>query len=190
MLKQQLRLDHKQKRNSLSPSQIDSKSLLIANRLLSIPIWSHQLYHIFLTITENKEIQTNYILSILQGKDKNIVVPKVEGKNLLRNYLLTDGTVLKKNTLNIPEPVEGIEIPSEQIDVVFVPLLAFDKKGNRVGYGKGYYDRFLSACRPKTLKIGLSLFEAEKEIITDLNDTDIPLDYCVTPEKTYSFSDT
>jgi 5-formyltetrahydrofolate cyclo-ligase len=55
--------------------------------------------------------------------------------------------------------------------VVFVPLLAFDKKGNRVGYGKGFYDAFLSKCKPETIKIGLSFFEAE-ETIDDVFEND------------------
>jgi 5-formyltetrahydrofolate cyclo-ligase len=73
------------------------------------------------------------------------------------------------------------------LDVVFIPLLAFDEKGNRVGYGKGFYDRFLAKCRPETVKIGLSFFEATPEI-TDVSPDDIRLDWCVTPEKVYSFS--
>jgi 5-formyltetrahydrofolate cyclo-ligase len=70
--------------------------------------------------------------------------------------------------------------------VVFVPLLAFDKQGNRVGYGKGFYDRFLANCKPETIKIGLSFFEVENEI-ADVFNNDIELDYCVTPNKIYTF---
>ena len=77
--------------------------------------------------------------------------------------------------------------PVSMIDVVFVPLLAFDTNGNRVGYGKGFYDKFLSQCQPETIKIGLSFFEAEEEI-ADVYQDDIRLDYCVTPNKIYDFS--
>ena len=105
---------------------------------------------------------------------------------MMTNYLLTDNTTIKKNKYNIPEPIEGIEVSNDKLDVVFVPLLAFDKKGNRVGYGKGYYDTFLKTCRPETLKIGLSFFEAENKI-TDINENDIPLDFCITPKQVYSF---
>ena len=70
--------------------------------------------------------------------------------------------------------------------MVFVPLLAFDEKGNRVGYGKGFYDQFLSKCQPETIKIGLSFFESET-LISDTLSTDIQLDYCVTPTKVYNF---
>jgi 5-formyltetrahydrofolate cyclo-ligase len=67
-----------------------------------------------------------------------------------------------------------------------VPLLAYDLKGNRVGYGKGYYDRFLAECRPDALKIGFSYFEPEEQI-NDTEDFDIPLNYCVTPHRCYEF---
>jgi 5-formyltetrahydrofolate cyclo-ligase len=70
--------------------------------------------------------------------------------------------------------------------VVFVPLLAFDKKGHRVGYGKGFYDRFLSDCKPETIKIGLSFFEAE-ESISAILPSDIRLDFCVTPTEIIVF---
>lgn len=74
----------------------------------------------------------------------------------------------------------------KKIEVVFVPLLAFDKQGNRVGYGKGFYDRFLKQCKTDVVKIGLSLFDAEEEI-EDVLENDIPLDYCITPNKIHEF---
>lgn len=86
----------------------------------------------------------------------------------------------------MPEPLDGIEISPLKIDVVFIPLLAFDKKGNRIGYGKGFYDQFLSDCKADVIKIGLSFFEAE-EAITDVYKDDVPLDYCVTPQQIYRF---
>ena len=92
----------------------------------------------------------------------------------------------KLNSWNIPEPENGIAISTEQIEVVFIPLLAFDLRGNRVGYGKGFYDDFLNNCSKDTLKIGLSFFEAEANI-ADVEPHDIPLDYCVTPTKIYTF---
>lgn len=187
MTKKELRQKYKTLRNQLSEAQIDDFSMAIANQLLKLAIWEHSFYHIFLSIEEKKEINTDYILNILSGKDKHIVVSKCDFKTgALTNYLLTDSTAIKKNSYGIPEPIEGIEILNDKIEVVFVPLLAFDKQGNRVGYGKGFYDRFLSDCKPETLKIGLSVFEAEDEI-TDAFDGDIPLDYCVTPHQLYAF---
>ena len=104
----------------------------------------------------------------------------------MTHFLLTDNTKIKKNEYNIPEPVDGIEVPAKKLEVVFVPLLAYDKKGNRVGYGKGFYDQFLSDCQPDVIKIGLSFFEPEEEI-SDIFEGDVQLDYCVTPKEIYTF---
>jgi len=188
MTKTELRQAYKEKRKALSLDAADDFSIAIANQLLQLPIWDHQFYHLFLTIEEHKEVNTDFILNILSGKDKHIVISKSDFSNgTLQNFLLTDSTVIKKNAYNIPEPVDGIPIANSSIQVVFVPLLAFDVNGNRVGYGKGFYDKFLADCAPETLKIGLSFFEAEPSI-EDIFEGDIPLDYCVTPEKVYSFS--
>lgn len=186
-MKNKLRSKYESLRENLSNNQIEEFSLEIANKLLQLPIWSLEYYHIFLSITEKKEIDTEFILHILQGKDKNVVISKSDfSTRKLQNFLLTDSTVIRKNKWNIPEPVDGIEIPTEKIDVVFVPLLAFDLTGHRLGYGKGFYDIFLASCRPDVIKVGVSFFEAEK-LIPELENSDIAIDYCVTPYKTYVF---
>jgi 5-formyltetrahydrofolate cyclo-ligase len=100
---------------------------------------------------------------------------------------LTDNTKIKKNSYNVPEPIDGLEVPDVKIDVVFVPLLAFDKQGNRVGYGKGFYDNFLNKCKPETIKIGLSFFSPEEKI-EDISANDMKLDFCVTPDEIFSFT--
>ena len=188
MTKPVLRKKYRALRSALSEDNIQDLSLQIANKLLEIPIWEHDYYHTFLTITELKEVNTDFILNILAGKDKNIIVSKTILNSLsMQNYLLTDSTIIRKNASHIPEPVDGIEIDHKKIDVVFVPLLAYDKNGNRVGYGKGFYDRFFSNCNSNVIKVGLSFFEAEEEIM-DITKTDIPLDYCITPKKIYNFS--
>ena len=187
MTKSELRKKYKDLREDLSLDMIEDLSLAIANQLLKCSIWNYSFYHIFLSIEEQKEVNTDYILNILSGKDKNILISKSDfTTGCMLNFLLTDNTVIKKNTYNIPEPIDGIEINNDKIDVVFVPLLSFDKQGNRVGYGKGFYDRFLAHCKPETVKIGLSFFEAEK-CVFNVFESDIKLDYCVTPKKVYKF---
>ena len=81
---------------------------------------------------------------------------------------------------------EGELVSCEKIDAVLIPLLCFDKKGFRVGYGKGFYDRFLQNCPSNCLKIGLSHYEAIEEI-EDVNEFDVRLDYCLTPNETVKF---
>ena len=187
-MKNQLRIKYKKLREELSPDQIEDLSLQIANQTLKLPIWDHSFYHLFLSISEKREINTEPLLHILQGKDKNVVLSKSDFEtHSLTNYLLTDTTILKNYAWGIPEPQGGIVIAPEQIEVVFIPLLAFDESGHRIGYGKGFYDRFLSACTGRTVKVGLSFFEAEKEIPGILT-SDVPMDFCVTPERIYDFS--
>ncbi len=187
MTKSELRKKYKGLRRKLSSEEVDDKSIAIANNLLKLDIWNYNFYHIFLPIEEQREVNTEFILNILSGKDKDIVISKSDFETLsMKHFLLTDSTRIKKNDYNIPEPIGGIEIPSEKLDVVFVPLLAYDTLGNRVGYGKGFYDRFLSECRESVIKIGLSFFGPE-DFITNVNPDDVKLNYCVTPVKLISF---
>ncbi|WP_299366022.1 5-formyltetrahydrofolate cyclo-ligase [Winogradskyella sp.] len=187
MTKSELRKKYKSLRKEMPLDRIEDNSLAIANQLLQLRIWDKEFYHLFLTIEEQKEINTEYILNILAGKDKNVVISKSNFEDFsMTHYLLTDGTRITKNAYNIPEPIDGIEIKPSQIDVVFIPLLTFDQRGNRIGYGKGFYDRFLAQCNPETIKIGLSFFEAEEEYF-ETSEDDIKLDYCVTPHQVFHF---
>lgn len=187
MNKKEIRAKYKALRQELSLDDIEDKSLAIANRMLQLDVWEKTYFHLYLTIEEQKEVETEFVLQILAGKDKEIVVAKSNFETLeMTNYLLTDNTRFQKNDYNIYEPVDGIEVPNTKIDVVFVPLLAYDKKGNRVGYGKGFYDKFLAECNEDVIKVGLSFFEPE-ESIDGFFENDIRLDYCVTPTTSYSF---
>ncbi len=187
MNKKEARQKYKAARKLLSDVEIETKSLAIANRLLQLDVWNKTYFHLFLSIVEQKEVDTEFILQILAGKDKEIVVSKSNFETgEMTHFLLTDNTKFIKNAYNIPEPINGLEVPVSKIDVVFVPLLAYDKQGNRVGYGKGFYDTFLAECKPETIKIGLSFFEPDAQI-EGIFESDIRLDYCITPEKIYAY---
>ncbi len=186
MNKKEFRIIYKNLREQISEEKLEDLSIEIANNALKLPIWNFNNYHIFLPIPNKKEVNTEYLLHILQGKDKSIIVPKAHIETgEMSHILLQDNTILKPSNYKVPEPVSGIEINPSQINVVFVPLLAYDKNGNRLGYGKGFYDRFLAKCNSETLFIGLSLFEPEETI--PFEETDVPLQFCLTPKKVYSF---
>ncbi|ULT41646.1 5-formyltetrahydrofolate cyclo-ligase [Niabella defluvii] len=106
----------------------------------------------------------------------------------MQAVLVTPDTPFIKNQYGTPEPeVEAASvIPPEAIDLVIVPLLCFDKLGYRVGYGKGFYDKFLEQVGDQVIKVGLSYYEPIDKI-QDLNEFDVPLDYCITPERMYEF---
>lgn len=181
-----LRTKYKNLREELSANSIDKLSLQIANQALKLNVWDKTYYHIFLPIVDKKEVDTTFILHILQGKDKSIVVAKSDfSTHGMNHILLQENTTFKTSEYGIPEPVSGIEIQPELLDVIFVPLLAYDERGHRIGYGKGFYDRFLGKCRKDALFIGLSFFKPELNILFE--ETDIPLDFCITPEKIFDF---
>ncbi len=186
MLKSEARKIHKELRTLSTEENREDWSIAIGNNLLKLPIWEKIYYHLFLPIEAQREVDTEHILHILFAKSKEIVLSKSNFENhSMQHILLTENTRILKNEYGIPEPVEGIEVPTSKLEVVFIPLLAFDEEGNRVGYGKGFYDRFLKETN--AIKIGLSFFEATAPI-EDIYQEDIGLDYCVTPKKTYNFT--
>ncbi|MGI9547808.1 MAG: 5-formyltetrahydrofolate cyclo-ligase [Flavobacteriaceae bacterium] len=186
MLKKELRLNFTNLREKLSPEDLYSYNNSISKLVFQLPIWKLECYHIFLPIEKKKEVDTQSIVDLLRGLNKKIVVPKIKDAEELEHFLFETNTPLRENQLGIPEPQYGISVQVQQIDLVFVPLLIFDKKGHRVGYGKGYYDRFLKSCRNDVIKIGLSFFEPV-ESISDISNDDIALNYCVTPSEIYEF---
>ena len=122
--KAELRIQYRRRRKALTPQQIDDLSILIVNRCLELKLWDQSTYHLFMSSRKNNEIDTSLLLSVIQGKDKQPVIPKMVGDHDLEHYLLLDQTPIKINQWGIPEPQSGIKIDSEQIEVVFVPLSA------------------------------------------------------------------
>jgi len=186
MTKETLRQHYTSLRASMDASEVANQSIAIANQVLKLPIWEFTNYHIFLPIEHKVEVDTSYLLSVLQGKDKSIILSKSNfDTHTMQHILLQENTPIAVSNFGIPEPQKGIEVEASSLEVVFVPLLAFDKQGHRVGYGKGFYDRFLRQCGPNTRFVGLSFFAPENKIPSAPHD--IALDYCVTPKNTYTF---
>lgn len=113
--------------------------------------------------------------------------PRIDtGHVSMEAYPLTPEGLFAKNRYNILEPISGEPLDPESLDLVFVPMVIFDMRGYRVGYGKGYYDRYLLRCRPGITKIGFCYFEAISGI-RDINEFDVPLNICITPSRIYEF---
>jgi len=188
--KASLRKHYIEKRKALTTSDIETNSVNILSHLKELPVFSHiRNLHMFYPMTGKKEVDTLLIVNWLRDEhpDIRIILPKSNLQtHTLEHIIWTDETPLAMNEWGITEPEYGELINPQEIDVVFMPLLAFDKKGNRIGYGKGFYDRFLTECREDTLKVGLSYFEPEEQFI-EVGEFDIPLDACVTPEKVWQF---
>lgn len=189
MDKKQLRQFYLHKRISLNKDQYWVMMDKIVGQLNQFNWLSFSTISIFLPIIENKEPDTFDIIHFFKKNFPHlkIAVPRSNFIDCtLQHLLFTQESILVKNIYQIPEPIYGVNIKPTEIDVIFVPLLIFDLNGYRVGYGKGFYDRFLANCRDNVVKIGLSFFNPI-EGINDKNIFDLPLDYCITPEKTYQF---
>lgn len=189
MTKAELRSIYSQKRRSLTVEQQNKMDDLLLIQFQRIRLPFITTVHSYLNSKTHLEIDTTNILRYLQfiNPDLIVAVPKIyKSTEHLRHVAITENSVFATNKYGIDEPVEGPIIDSLDIDLVLTPLLAFDTEGFRVGYGKGFYDRFLAACRSDVVKVGLSYFEAEDKI-SNINEHDIPLDFCVTPEKLYKF---
>jgi len=191
MIKSQLRKYYLSKRKAISAEEISIKSQQIADLFFqNFDLLKVNILHIFLPIIKHNEINTWLIIKYLkQNFSKiNIIVPKIAPENSeLENHLFDEKNLIE-NHWGILEPSREnqTKILPEQIDLVIIPLLIFDKIGNRVGYGKGFYDRFLQQCKPATLKIGVCL-EEPVELIEDINEFDIKMDFCITHNKIYKF---
>lgn len=141
--------------------------------------------HAFLAIEKNKEPDISPLFDRLWNDGKQVIVSKTDFMfKQMRHYSLDRETELVINKKGIPEPVNANEAKLDNLDVIFVPLLLSDKNGFRIGYGGGYYDRLLTET--KSLKVGLSLSPPVDEIIQK-EEWDIPLDFLITPFKTYQY---
>lgn len=193
--KAELRIDSLARRRALSATDVEHRSAALAalffTALLPTIAPPVECIHTFLPIAHQNEVNTWPIIHRL-WQELPAVQVAVSVSDLttsqLSHYRLRPETPLTRNRWGIPEPVGDrlMAVDISTIDLVLVPLLVFDRQGHRVGYGKGYYDRFLADCRPNCLKVGLSLVEPV-ERIDDLELTDVRLDACLTPERLHSF---
>lgn len=192
MEKAALRKEYLDKRKALTRRQYWTLNEQLLDNVKTFSWESYKTVHVFLPIAENKEVDTFSILQFFkeQHTDLRVVLPRTNFSTLSMENVLFDPmyTILGKNKYGIPEPIHGKIIPFDEIDVIIMPLLAFDQKGNRVGYGKGFYDRFLTGCRADVVKMGLSFFDPVDKI-TDLNEFDNPLSLCITPNKIWYYQD-
>jgi len=187
MTKQDIREAYKSKRLELTKDKLDSASELICSLIFKNFELKNKTISLYLPIRKLHEIDTFLILDKAMSYGVKIGLPRINKHNLtLSHYLYRTKKQLVINNFGIPEPKDGDELAPTQFDIVFVPLLAIDTKGNRVGYGKGYYDRFLKQCKKDCLFIGLQLFD-EIIQIDDINQFDIALHYCITPTQIIQF---
>lgn len=182
MDKKALRQAYKQKRKQLSADQIIAIETSILEQLQAINFDSALYFHVFLPIKKQLEINTYPIIDYLKRLDKKIIISRSNFDDFsLEHFIYDNNTQIALNAYGIPEPVTGTPIAVNKIDVVLVPLLISDRENYRVGYGKGFYDRFLTDCRQDIQTIGINYF-APIDKITDRDAYDIALDRVIYPK--------
>jgi 5-formyltetrahydrofolate cyclo-ligase len=184
MTKQQLRKIYLEKRKALSEGEYAQLSFqLYQNFFSNVDLSFIKVVHTFIPITSKREPDTLLIIDRIRREYPHIriSIPRVNtDRNELENFFFEGLHQLATNAWGIQEPKQGVSTESEKIDMVLVPLLVCDGTGHRVGYGKGFYDKFLKHCRPDVKKIGISLFEPV-DAIEDTHSADIPLTALLTP---------
>lgn len=189
MLKSELRKIYLARQKSLSAEERRCKSESISNLFFqNFDLSAIHFLHCFLPIEKFKEIDTKPIFARLWREFPRVetVVPRVDFQTSeIENLKFAPETELARNAWQISEPLHDEKIEAEKIDLVLVPLLCFDARGFRVGYGKGFYDKFLKNCRADCVKIGLSYFEPVAKI-EDAQAFDVKLDFCITPKEIFN----
>jgi 5-formyltetrahydrofolate cyclo-ligase len=175
-----LRQRAKEARFLLSPQEIAAHSAVITRRLLDL---LNGFKTVMVYVSKFPEAGTEDLIVALNRRGVQVVVPIIERETHgLRLSYLPDPSVLVPSTFNVPEPI-GHELPARpaDVEVVIIPMLAFDAEGNRLGYGAGYYDRFL--CRyPHPKKIGVA-FSCQQAGSIPADENDVKMDYIVTEKE-------
>lgn len=189
MLKKQLRKLYFSKRAELSyTDRMKGDDFILINfQTIELPFLEYVLS--FYPMEEKAEVNTFLLTEYLRFKNPSLLIcyPKTNFATHSMQAIATGAdAAFEGNEFNILEPVSGDVVEANNIDLVIVPLLICDEEGHRVGFGKGFYDRYLKECRKDCIKIGVSYFEPVDKI-DDADEFDVPLDFCITPAKAYVF---
>ncbi len=186
--KTELRQHYRQLRKQLRKDEVNEWSRRIAKQ---VETWlegqeSLRHFHLFLPIAKFNEVNTFYLLKLLEQQGKILYTSQVNREeDSLATLLLPAEASFFLDEWGIPIPQESVRVSSAKIEVVFVPLLAYDTAGHRLGFGKGFYDKFFTTLAQPVIKVGLSFFSPENALPVEGHD--IPLDYCITPDRIWVF---
>lgn len=178
-MKVQLKENILKKRNLLSRKEIIEKSKKIFTNLSKLCEFQNSKTVMFY-VSFNNEVYTHDMIREAL-KNKLVIVPKVTHKEIEPSVIMDLNNLLPSGKFGILEPIEVMKIPYKNIDLVLVPGIIFDKEGYRIGYGFGYYDKFLKKVS-KAIKIGLAFdFQIIDTVPREMHD--VPMDLIVTEER-------
>jgi 5-formyltetrahydrofolate cyclo-ligase len=186
--KEILRTQYLALRGALTPQQVEYLSLQVLEQVKHWLAEREELLHmhLFLPIAGQQEVNTLPIKEFLELDGKSLYTSRIKKGELgLDTLRLPQKARLREDNWGILVPEEVEVVSPTSIQVVFVPLLAYDTQGNRLGFGKGYYDVFLASLSPQVLKVGLSFFDPEESIPAEVHD--VPLDFCLTGSDAWVF---
>ena len=171
----EIRKEVKEKRNSLTKSEIEKFSKSITKKFFALDFINEKIKFFVYNAIKN-EVDTSQIINGLKKLGKEVSYPLTIGDEMVAVVPISDEWITGDFGVLIPKNYKK----ANSVDVAVIPLLACDKKLNRIGYGKGYYDKFLK--ENDCIKIGVCYdFQVIENIIP--NEWDVPLDYIITPTK-------
>lgn len=189
MTKAALRSIYKDKRKALSDTDRLKLDDLVLIQFQRLQLSDVQTLLSYWPIPTHHEVNTLPITDFVQFRMPGLTLayPRTNYEQVSMEAVIADEeTEFSTNQYGITEPLQGQALQPQELDMVFVPLLVYDEQGYRVGYGKGFYDRYLQLCKDDVVKIGFSYF-APEPLISDVNEFDIPLNFVITPERIYEF---
>ena len=172
-----LRNSLRSQRRKLTANQQQQNAVQIANHLQSCQ-WFAKVQDIVLYLPIDGEIGMQPFIDMCWSASKNICLP-VMSKNTMVFVSYTLGVALAKNQFGIPEPTIKLSFPTEKLDAIIVPIVAFDKQKRRLGRGGGYYDKVLDKINDSTLKIGVAHAVQEIDAVPT-EPHDVSMDFIVT----------
>ncbi|MDZ7757340.1 5-formyltetrahydrofolate cyclo-ligase [Rhodohalobacter sp.] len=180
--KRSLRKFYLQRRMQIPGDQIDLYNEAIFEKVKTLQEFQEaDIIHIYASMDDRNEVDTFHIMDYTLKTKKRVIVPVMKQAGKLKHCEIDSTSSLKKNSWGVPEPVNQNPLDEINPDIIFVPMVAGDLQKNRLGYGKGYYDRFLAST--KSVKAGL-LFEKQLSDESIPIDTyDVPLDILITEKR-------
>ena len=188
-MKKTVRKDYLQRRMDIPEEDLQQQTALMAFNFKKLSFPPVKYLMSYSPLPARREFDVSVCEDMLKGQNPSMQTawPRIDELSTdMDACLVQKGGLYIKNRFHVLEPISGKVIAPEQLDMVFVPLVAFDSNGFRVGYGKGYYDRYLARCRADVIRVGFSYFEAVQSL-EDISQFDVPLDFCITPYRNYEF---
>jgi 5-formyltetrahydrofolate cyclo-ligase len=188
--KKEWRAHYMQQRNALTIEEKSQRSKLIMEHYFKLfQIELPDVVHLFLSMPAKGEVDTRFILQKINEeypKVKTLTSVISEDKGSLLTIEVRKDTPLILNSWGIPEPTQRIVFPEKEIQEVLTPLLAVDTSGYRLGYGKGFYDRFFESCSSTVRRTGLNFFPEQKEDLPH-DEWDVKVHRLISPDGVTNF---